>query len=249
MRLCKGRNKAADLSTMPKVNTAEETLWYRIVALDTIDVDILDHREHRTTVMAEFQHSNLEKKLVPGTDFHAKLELVKPQKTQLIRDVNGEYKLVPRQMLLAARGGGQLTEARDAVSAKEEQTSAAPFLLERNEALENAKKLQSRLTASEDKIKKLEAHAQQPIIVNTTFISRPVANSTAWGNPATPTLSGVGVVGLSWVGFWLGWEVEAGGEDPGGTGGEVERWRKDRGSEKNPGGKASGWKVKEWLKE
>ncbi|KAG9664580.1 hypothetical protein KCU64_g567, partial [Aureobasidium melanogenum] len=349
MKLCEGRNKAADLSTMPKVNTAEEALLctaavdaplkqlpqgttqddisplpkrtqyeykaqmaqaighvrrpgqeklvqvYRIVALDTIDVDILEHREHRTTVMAEYKHSDVEKKRSPGTDFEDKLkpELIKPQKTELIRDVNGEV------------------EARDAVSAKEEQIKTleqevvhlkqsiqkkisltdhgariaklnvdkaamidnladtnkrgamlvdqikskragqpdnTAVLLERNEALENAKKLQSRLTASEEKIKKLEAHAQQPIIVNTAFISQPVANSTAWGNPATPTLSGVGVVGLSWVGFWLGWEVEAGGEDPGGTGG-VERWRKDRGSEKNPGGKASGWRIKEWLKE
>ncbi|KAG9761001.1 hypothetical protein KCU73_g2608, partial [Aureobasidium melanogenum] len=67
--------------------------------------------------------SNLEKKLVPGTNSKAKdgQELVKPQKTQLIRDVNGEYKLVPRQMLLAAGGEGQLTQARDAVSAEEEQ--------------------------------------------------------------------------------------------------------------------------------
>ncbi|KAH0389649.1 hypothetical protein KCU89_g16450, partial [Aureobasidium melanogenum] len=86
----------------------ERVQVYRFVALDTIDVDILEHREHRTTVMAEYQHSNLEKKLVPGTNFKPKdgQELVKPQKTQLIRDVNGEYKLVPRQLLLAAGGEG-----------------------------------------------------------------------------------------------------------------------------------------------
>ncbi|KAG9959694.1 hypothetical protein KCU61_g7227, partial [Aureobasidium melanogenum] len=95
----------------------------RIVVLDTIDVGIFEHREHRTTVMAEYQHSNLEKKLVPGTNFKAQdgQKLVKPQKTQLIRDVNGESKLISRQMLLAAGGEGQLNKARNAVSAKEEQ--------------------------------------------------------------------------------------------------------------------------------
>lgn len=168
MKLCEGRNKAADLSTMPKVNTAEEALLctaavdaplkqlpqgttqddisplpkrtqyeykaqmaqaighvrrpgqeklvqvYRIVALDTIDVDILEHREHRTTVMAEYKHSDVEKKRSPGTDFEDKLkpELIKPQKTELIRDVNGEYKLVPRQMLLAAGGEGRGSRCR-----------------------------------------------------------------------------------------------------------------------------------------
>ncbi|KAG9666378.1 hypothetical protein KCU99_g10158, partial [Aureobasidium melanogenum] len=321
MRICKGRNKAADLSIMPTVNTAEEALMctaavcdplkqlpqstaqddispllkrtqyeyeaqmarppqrqdklvqlYSIVLLDTIDVDILEHLERCTTAMAEYQHSNIGKELVPGTNFKAKngQELVKPQRTQLIRDVNGEYKLVPRQMLLAAGGEGQFTQTRDAVSAKEEQIKIleqdiaelsadknavidklelqldqkeendekvndlkralddankrnaqlihqinsqragqpdnTAFLLERNEALENAKKLQSSLTASEEKVKKLEA--QQSVIVNTAFISQPVANGTAWDNPTTPTLAGVGVTGLSWVGDWLGWEVQ-----------------------------------------
>ncbi|KAH0030710.1 hypothetical protein KCU78_g2981, partial [Aureobasidium melanogenum] len=63
------------------------------------------------------------------------------------------------------------------------QPDNTTFLLERNEALENAKKLQSRLTASEDKVKKLEAqlapHAQQPIIVNTAFVPQPSTNGTA----------------------------------------------------------------------
>ncbi|KAI4715878.1 hypothetical protein E4T48_07929 [Aureobasidium sp. EXF-10727] len=80
---------------------------YRFVALDTIDVDILEHREHRTSIMSEYQDSECEK-TVPGTNFEAKLKqkLVKPEKTQLIRDHNGEFKLVPRQLLLAAGGAG-----------------------------------------------------------------------------------------------------------------------------------------------
>ncbi|KAG9659596.1 hypothetical protein KCU95_g1389, partial [Aureobasidium melanogenum] len=63
------------------------------------------------------------------------------------------------------------------------QPDNTAFLLERNEALENAKKLQSRLTASEDKIKKLEAqlaiHAQQPVIINTAFAPQPSTNGAA----------------------------------------------------------------------
>ncbi|KAG9711215.1 hypothetical protein KCU77_g136, partial [Aureobasidium melanogenum] len=129
---------------------------YRIVVLDTIDVDILEHHEHRTTVMAEYQHSNLKKKLVSGTNFNA--------------EDGQKLKLVPRQMLLAAGGEGQPNKARDAVSAKEEQINDlerkladtnkrsamlvdqinskragqpdnTAFLVERREALEKAKKL------------------------------------------------------------------------------------------------------------
>jgi len=80
---------------------------YRFMSIDTIDVDILEHREHRTTVLAEYQDPDVEG--VIGTDFTGKLEqaLTKPQKTQLIRDQrDGRYKLVPRQMLLAAGGEG-----------------------------------------------------------------------------------------------------------------------------------------------
>jgi hypothetical protein len=77
---------------------------YRFVSLDTIDVDILEHREHRTTVLAEYQDE-----ATPGTDFEGKLnqKLTKAQKTQFIRDPkNKKFKLVPRQMLLAAGGHG-----------------------------------------------------------------------------------------------------------------------------------------------
>ncbi|KAG9851642.1 hypothetical protein KCU98_g3842, partial [Aureobasidium melanogenum] len=68
------------------------------------------------------------------------------------------------------------------------------FLVERNEALENVKELESRLTASEDKIKKLEAqlatHAQQPIVVNTAFVPHPSTSSAAQHpNGSQPTQS------------------------------------------------------------
>ncbi|KAH0268799.1 hypothetical protein KCU91_g9143, partial [Aureobasidium melanogenum] len=97
---------------------------YRFVALDTIDVDILEHREHRITVLPEHQDSNLKKKRNPGTNFKA--NLVKPQKTQLIRDRNGEYKLVPHQMLLAAGGKGVM-EGNDRVLGYEKFNSLIKF--------------------------------------------------------------------------------------------------------------------------
>ncbi|KAG9528135.1 hypothetical protein KCU93_g4549, partial [Aureobasidium melanogenum] len=176
--------------------------------------------------MADNEHSNLEKKLVPGTNFKAKdgQELIKPQKTQLIRDVNGEYKLVPRQMLLAAGGEGQLTQARDAVSAEEEQIRCLEQDIavidklelqldqkeendekvnDLNRALDDANKrnaqlihqINSKRAGQPDNTERNEAlenakEATQPIIVNTAFISQPVADGTAWGNPTTPTLNG-----------------------------------------------------------
>ncbi|KAG9516518.1 hypothetical protein KCV07_g6776, partial [Aureobasidium melanogenum] len=149
------------------------------------------HREHRTTVMVEYQHPDLEKKLVPGTNFKAKdgQELIKPQRTQLIRDVNGEYKLVPRQCcsLLEER----VNSPRPVMPwfTRSTQNALANLMTPSATRLSRTpKKLQSSLTASEEKVKKHEA--QQPIIVNTAFISQPVADGTAWGNPTTPTLSG-----------------------------------------------------------
>ncbi|KAG9606284.1 hypothetical protein KCU77_g194, partial [Aureobasidium melanogenum] len=164
--------------------------------------------------MAEYQHSSVKKERSPGTDFEGKLkpELIKPQKTQLIRDANGEYKRVSRQMLLAAGGEGQL-EARCLVS------------------LHLRKSIRGKGQEARS-----SAGYQQPISVNTAFvpqpstisaaqcpraasISQPVACGSASDNPATPTLTGVGVVGLSWVGVWLVWAVQASGEASGGTGG------------------------------
>ena len=73
------------------------------------------------------------------------------------------------------------------------QSNNTSFLLERNEALEKAKKLQSRLTTSEDKIKELEAqlavHAQQPVIVNAAFVPQPGTNGIA--QPPQPTTNGI----------------------------------------------------------
>lgn len=62
------------------------------------------------------------------------------------------------------------------------QPDSTSFLLERNEARENAEKLQVRLTASEGKIQELEAqlatHSQQPLVVSSVFIPGLNANST-----------------------------------------------------------------------
>jgi hypothetical protein len=87
---------------------SNEVYVYRFVSLDTIDVDILEHREHRTTILAEYQDPD-GMKTTPGTDFKSNLEqqLTKAQKTQFIRDQrDGKFKLVPRDMLLAAGGEG-----------------------------------------------------------------------------------------------------------------------------------------------
>jgi hypothetical protein len=85
-----------------------EVYVYRFVSLDTIDVDILEHREHRTTVLTQYQDPD-DTKTTTGTDFASKLgqPLIKAEKTQLILDQRDDkFKLVPRQMLLAAGGEG-----------------------------------------------------------------------------------------------------------------------------------------------
>ncbi|KAH0366937.1 hypothetical protein KCU65_g4926, partial [Aureobasidium melanogenum] len=102
---------------------------YRLVSLDTIDVDILEHREHRTSVLPEYQDPNLKQKFAPGTNFktdEAEEDLIKPQKTQLICDFNGEYKLVPRQMLLAAGGEG-VVEGNDRILGYKKFSSLIKF--------------------------------------------------------------------------------------------------------------------------
>ncbi|CAD0094996.1 unnamed protein product [Aureobasidium mustum] len=98
---------------------------YRMIALDTIDVDILEHRERRTTVLPQYQDPR-SKQTRTGAKFKIDAELAKPQKTQLIRDVNGEYKLVPRQMLLAAGGEG-VVAGKDRVLGYEKFNSLIKF--------------------------------------------------------------------------------------------------------------------------
>ncbi|CAD0084958.1 unnamed protein product [Aureobasidium vineae] len=65
-------------------------------------------------------------------------------------------------------------------------------ILERKEAIENSEKLQARLTASEDKIKELEAqlaaHVQQSIIAAPVFVPQSVTNCAAQpSRPQQPT--------------------------------------------------------------
>ncbi|KAG9571640.1 hypothetical protein KCU79_g82, partial [Aureobasidium melanogenum] len=199
---------------------------YSSVLLDTIDVDILEHREHRTTVMVEYQHSNLEKKLVPGTNFKAKdgqdtsLFLVRccslleervnsprPAMPSLLRKsrsglLSRTSQVVQQKISLTDHDAriARLSADKDAVIDKLESTQNALANLIAPSATRlsrTPKKLQSSLTASEEKVKKLEA--QQPISVNTAFISQPVADGTAW------------------VGGWLGWVVQTSGEGFGGT--------------------------------
>jgi site-specific DNA-cytosine methylase len=100
---------------------------YRFVSLDTIDVDILEHREHRTTVLEQYQDPDDTK--TAGTNFADKLEqpLVKAEKSQLILDKRGEtYKLVPQQMLLAAGGDG-VVEGTERILGYEKYNSLIKF--------------------------------------------------------------------------------------------------------------------------
>jgi site-specific DNA-cytosine methylase len=100
---------------------------YRFVSLDTIDVDILEHREHRTTILEQYQDPNNKK--TPGTDFVGKLEqpLFKAQKSQLILDEQDQtYKLVPQQMLLAAGGDG-VVEGTERILGYEKYNSLIKF--------------------------------------------------------------------------------------------------------------------------
>jgi hypothetical protein len=72
------------------------------VALDTIDVDILEHRERRTTALTE-REQTLNKTQTIGRSSD-------PEKTQLIRDDKGHFSLQPRSWLTGPHNGqGALT--------------------------------------------------------------------------------------------------------------------------------------------
>ncbi|KAI5209980.1 hypothetical protein E4T39_00528 [Aureobasidium subglaciale] len=75
---------------------------YRIIALNTIDVDILEQRERDTRVLYDQQDTDASKMQIVGHDFEGIVDgkLQKPDKMQLIRDKDGRIKLVPRTMLL-----------------------------------------------------------------------------------------------------------------------------------------------------
>jgi SNF2 family DNA or RNA helicase len=70
---------------------------YRIVALDTIDVDILEHRERRPTAITEYGAPKID---APSASVqgHVKTEPT-PERTQLVRQ-NGKFSLRPQSWLV-----------------------------------------------------------------------------------------------------------------------------------------------------
>jgi site-specific DNA-cytosine methylase/SNF2 family DNA or RNA helicase len=75
---------------------------HRLVALDTIDVDILEHRERRTTALSERDQ-------LP--DQNSRPQSSQPERTQLIRDSEGHFSLQPRSWLINGSCNGQGTTA------------------------------------------------------------------------------------------------------------------------------------------
>ncbi|CAD0018753.1 unnamed protein product [Aureobasidium pullulans] len=107
---------------------------YRIVALDTIDVDILEHRERNTKVLEEMQETDTSQMQVDGTDFEGaykksgQAKPCVPDKMQLIRDVDGKIKLVPRKMLLAfGKGNKAIFEAEKRIMGYEKFNNLLKF--------------------------------------------------------------------------------------------------------------------------
>jgi SNF2 family DNA or RNA helicase len=72
---------------------------HRLVALDTIDVDILEHRERRTTALSERDQSS-DQRSQPQAE-----------RTQLIRDAEGHFTLQPRSWLINDSCNGKETAA------------------------------------------------------------------------------------------------------------------------------------------
>ncbi|WPH00344.1 Hypothetical protein R9X50_00316900 [Acrodontium crateriforme] len=79
---------------------------YRVVALDTIDVDILEHRERRSTALAEEGIDDIE----PPASM---MEIQEPQRerTQLVRE-NGKFSLRPQSWLVEASEGANMDEVQ-----------------------------------------------------------------------------------------------------------------------------------------
>jgi site-specific DNA-cytosine methylase/SNF2 family DNA or RNA helicase len=71
---------------------------HRLVALDTIDVDILEHRERRITALSERDHP---------ADQNSQPQLSQAERAQLIRDVEGHFTLQPRSWLVINSSDGQ----------------------------------------------------------------------------------------------------------------------------------------------
>ncbi|KAF1356488.1 hypothetical protein BDV97DRAFT_287275 [Delphinella strobiligena] len=79
---------------------------YRMVALHTIDVDVLEHRERINKVLVEmptedevmFDPEQFENGVMPFHQSETTTDV--PERAQLIRDTDGRFKLVPKSMLL-----------------------------------------------------------------------------------------------------------------------------------------------------
>jgi hypothetical protein len=87
---------------------------YRIVALDTIDVDILEHRERRTRAIVEYGAPEMNPPS-PSSRGHVNGES-KPERTQLVRE-NGAFSLRPQSWLVrcgADRDEAELGKIRSA---------------------------------------------------------------------------------------------------------------------------------------
>ena len=71
---------------------------YRFAALSTIDVDILEHREHRSDALWDL--STIEKGgQPPGPEAQKETDPSKRGRTKLVRDADGNFVLVPRYWL------------------------------------------------------------------------------------------------------------------------------------------------------
>ncbi|KAI6843258.1 hypothetical protein KC332_g9872 [Hortaea werneckii] len=88
---------------------------YRLVALDTIDVDILEHREHRVDALVERGCPPIER---PSSS--AVLDVndePKKERTQLVKDKDGKFSLRPQSWLTKC-GADQQTDEVDKVKGK-----------------------------------------------------------------------------------------------------------------------------------
>jgi hypothetical protein len=80
---------------------------YRICALHTIDVDILEHREHRRDALTELNASDV----APPLSLDGVHDQVEPQRVQLVRE-NGEFSLRPKSWLYKDDVGVQSDEQK-----------------------------------------------------------------------------------------------------------------------------------------
>ena len=75
---------------------------YRIVALNTIDVDILEHRERRATALSELDAPEIAS--LHLSQMNAMKHKPEPERTQLVRGEDGRYSLQPQSWLVRCGG-------------------------------------------------------------------------------------------------------------------------------------------------